>query len=447
MFINNAEFDENSDSHDISRSNGSSRRRVIAGVAAITGVVLVAFSLSAYALGGTPAAPTSVDLGTAANFSVLAQAAATIPASKLPGQVGAQAAITDDANTVYGSLRHLVNDAATQKAVLDARAAYDTLKALTPTGQLTGDDLGGQTITPGVYHRVAAFAETTPVTFDAQNNANQYFIMQSDAAMNTTASINMKLVNGADASHIFWVLTGAATLGASSTFIGTILSYAAITAGAGTQVCGRALSVNAAVTLDANTFCEMPSMNSSLPIIAIDGGSTASTSNQTPTITGTTNADVGAKVTVTVAGQTLTAIVTTGGIWKVIPTRLPNGVLTLVASVTTAAGTGTATQSLTVTPTIAFIGGPEVQATNSTPEIKGTTNAAPGALITVKIAGLQFTTHVTANSTWTITTSALADARYAVTATVADPTGNEATVQEYVTVGSPTNRLANIYTY
>jgi len=196
----------------------------------------------------------SIRLGTSARFSVLAAAAVTLPGSTLPGEVGSGAAITDDAGTMYGSVRHGVNDSATIAALADARAAYTSLAAMAPTGTLAGDDLGGQRVYPGVYHRVAAYAVTTPVTFDAQGNPDATFVMRSDAALNTTAATRMVLLNGAKASNIYWVLGGAATLGASSWFSGTILSAAAITVGAGSHVDGRALSVTAAVTLDANVF-------------------------------------------------------------------------------------------------------------------------------------------------------------------------------------------------
>ena len=209
-------------------------------------------------VGMSPQAPsaagtTTVNLGSAANFSVLAGTAATIPGSALGGEVGAATAITGDANTVLQSTVHTVNDAATSTALSDATSAYNTLRALSTTGTLTGGDLAGQVVTPGVY-RVAAYAMTTPVTFDAENDPNALFIMQSDAALNTTAGTTMHLVNGAQPNQIFWVTVAAATLGASSTFAGTILSGAVITVGASSTVCGRALSVTAAVTLDADTF-------------------------------------------------------------------------------------------------------------------------------------------------------------------------------------------------
>jgi hypothetical protein len=220
-------------------------------VAAATGGLLVAAASVSPAMAGP--SPTSVDLGSAASFSLLAGAAATIPGSTLPGEVGAVAAITDDANTVYGSTKHSVNDAATQQALADAGATFSALTGLAGT-PLTGADLGGRTLVPGVYHSVAALAATSAVTFDAKGDANAYFIIQGDAALNTTASTSMVLTGGAQASHVFWVVEGAATLGASSSFVGTVLSHGAVTVGASVHFAGRAISITAAVTLDADIF-------------------------------------------------------------------------------------------------------------------------------------------------------------------------------------------------
>ena len=230
------------------------------------GAMLVGLSVAVSGLCVVAAVPTAanavalttVDLGSAASFSVLAGAAATVPGSGLAGEVGSATAITTNALTWFGSIVHTVNDAATVTALHDATTAYAALRALPATGTLSSDDLAGQVIVPGVYHRVAAYAMTTPVTFDAKGDPNAFFIMQNDAALNTTAGTTMNLINGAQANHIFWVTVGAATLGASSTFSGTMISGAAITVGATSTVCGRALSVIAAVTLDADTFCVLP---------------------------------------------------------------------------------------------------------------------------------------------------------------------------------------------
>jgi predicted acyltransferase (DUF342 family) len=80
------------------------------------------------------------------------------------------------------------------------------------------------------------------------------FIIQVDAAVNTAAGSRAVLINGANASNIFWVVEGAVTLGANSVFVGNIISRGAITVGATSTVEGRALTTNGAVTLDGSTF-------------------------------------------------------------------------------------------------------------------------------------------------------------------------------------------------
>lgn len=206
-----------------------------------------------------PPAPTPIQvatrLGSACGFAVLAGAAVTASASNVWGDVGAAAAATITATVIGGVLQSTTNTAA---GLTDLATAYTALKALTPTGVLSGDDLGGQTITPGVYHRVAALALTTSVTFDAKGDPNAIFVIQSDAAMNTTAGSSMILTRGAKAANIYWVTTGAATLGGTSAFAGNILAYAAVTAGAGTAINGRAFSVTAAATLPATTITHDP---------------------------------------------------------------------------------------------------------------------------------------------------------------------------------------------
>ena len=83
------------------------------------------------------------------------------------------------------------------------------------------------------------------------------FIFQVDAALNTAASSQVVLVNGAQAGNVYWQVVGATGIGANATFVGTILSAdghpGAITIGAGAVLIGRALSP-ASVTLANNTI-------------------------------------------------------------------------------------------------------------------------------------------------------------------------------------------------
>jgi hypothetical protein len=63
----------------------------------------------------------------------------------------------------------------------------------------------------------------------------------------------VNLVNGAQASHVYWQVAGAAGTGASATFAGTILAAGSVTLGAGSQLVGRALS-SGTVTLASNAI-------------------------------------------------------------------------------------------------------------------------------------------------------------------------------------------------
>ena len=96
-------------------------------------------------------------------------------------------------------------------------------------------------MTPGVYHSTAALALTGILILDAQNDPDAVFVFQAGAAFNTAAAASMVLINGAQASNVYWVVTGAAGAGAASLLSGNILAKGAITLGLGTVLIGRAL--------------------------------------------------------------------------------------------------------------------------------------------------------------------------------------------------------------
>jgi hypothetical protein len=84
------------------------------------------------------------------------------------------------------------------------------------------------------------------------------------------------------------------------------------------------------------------------PAIAIDGGSAATTFDLTPTISGTSDAAPGSTVPVSIAGQTLTALVQANGSWNATPTKVGTGGWPVVATVPDPAGNvGRAQQTLT----------------------------------------------------------------------------------------------------
>ena len=96
-------------------------------------------------------------------------------------------------------------------------------------------------------------------------------------------------------------------------------------------------------------FVQMLTVDTVLPAVTITGGATESTENLAPTIAGTADTAPGTTVTITIAGQTMTAILQDGGTWNTTPNTVGEGVWTVVASATDPAGNvGSATQTLTI---------------------------------------------------------------------------------------------------
>jgi len=113
---------------------------------------------------------------------------------------------------------------------------------------LTGA-LGGLVLTPGCYTSVAAFTLTGDLTL---SGAGAYTFV-GQAAFTTAASSHVRLANGASCDHVEWCLTGALTVGASSTLYGSALTgpTAAITLGAGSTVRGSLTAGNGIITIGA----------------------------------------------------------------------------------------------------------------------------------------------------------------------------------------------------
>src|SRR6202042_1723694 len=95
--------------------------------------------------------------------------------------------------------------------------------------------LPGATLTPGLYTAAAAVAVPAlgVVTLDAGGNSNAVFVFQVPGALSLAAGAQVKLINGAQASHVFWQVNGAFSIAAGAQFAGTALATTTGTVGAG----------------------------------------------------------------------------------------------------------------------------------------------------------------------------------------------------------------------
>ncbi len=136
-------------------------------------------------------------------------------------------------------------------------------------------ELGGKTLTPGVYKIGGAATLASPVTLDAEGDPEAVFIMQIVGAFGSTASEgNVILMNDAQSANVFWIVEGAVSMGASTHMEGTILGGAAVALGADTTINGRVMAGSAAGTIAIDTAISAatgsPPVGSPPPIVVAD---------------------------------------------------------------------------------------------------------------------------------------------------------------------------------
>jgi len=134
------------------------------------------------------------------------------------------------------------------QAQADLAIAYSNAVAR-PNASPLPADIGGMTITPGVYVAPVSLGISGTVTLNGQNHPNSVFIFQIPSTLTTAVNSAVTLTNQANACNIFWQVGSSATLNTASIFSGTIMAAASISLGTGSSVTGRVLAQSGAVTL------------------------------------------------------------------------------------------------------------------------------------------------------------------------------------------------------
>jgi hypothetical protein len=193
---------------------------------------------------------TAIELGTVANFGALAGGAIS-GSGNVTGHVGSGTGAIAPAITATGTI-YSTGHAAAMTALADFATAYNNGKNRKHDVLLSAaaHEMGGLTLTPGVYKIGAAASLATPMTLDGDSDPEAVFIIQIVGAFGTTASTgNVILTNQAKSANVFWIVEGAVSLGANTNMKGNILGGAAISFGASTTISGRALAGSAAGTV------------------------------------------------------------------------------------------------------------------------------------------------------------------------------------------------------
>jgi outer membrane autotransporter protein len=223
-----------------------------------------------------------VSLGTADSFAVIAHETITNSGpTVITGDLGLSpgTSITGfPPGIVIGTIHN--SDVLATQARTDANSAYNTLAGLTTTSNLSGQNLGGMILSPGVYQFNSSAGLTGALTLATGADPNAVFVFKIGSTLTTGANSSV-IVTGAGAltdAHIFWQVGSSATLKTNTTFDGNVIALTSISLGTGTIIVnGRVIALNGAVTLLSNTI-----MISATSIISGSSASFTSVPDLTP---------------------------------------------------------------------------------------------------------------------------------------------------------------------
>lgn len=238
------------------------------------GINLVSNAEWSFETGGSTGVIASVDLGTAANYVILAKTAINNNStSVITGDIGLSPAATSYITGL--SLTNATGYATSAQitgriyaadmvdptpinltsAVNNMITAYnDAAGRTTPDFiELGTGNIGGMTLTPGVYKW--SNTVTIPSNLTISGGEDDVWIFQIAGNLNMSSAVSIQVIGGAQPENIFWQVAGEATLGTTSHFEGVLLSMTGITLQTSASIKGRAMA-QTAVILDANAVTE-----------------------------------------------------------------------------------------------------------------------------------------------------------------------------------------------
>ncbi|EJV4646146.1 Ig-like domain-containing protein [Enterobacter hormaechei] len=216
-------------------------------------------------------------------------------------------------------------------------------------------------------------------------------------------------------------------------------------------------SASATHTISVDTTAPVISVNT----LSGDDVLNAAEAQQALTVQGSSSAEAGQTVTVTLGGKTYTALVANDGTWTLdVPAvdlaALSQGALTVTASVNDKAGnSGQTTHTLTVdtiAPAVTISTVADDDIVNNAEQlagqtISGTTTAEQGQTLTVSFNGHSYQATVGADGSWSVFVPGrdflgLSDGDYTITATVSDKAGNPGSATHDVTLNGDVPTIA-----
>jgi hypothetical protein len=233
-----------------------------------------AISLLALALSGigaqaqTGSSAVKINLGTADKFALLGGSGVTNVSALtyIIGDVGSSPTPTITGLTqsqVKGRL-FLTASPVTAEAQRDLTVAYNEAAGASCGTDLTGKDLGGMKLGPGVYCFSSSAGLTGTLTLDAEGNPNSQWVFQIGSTLTTATDSKVAMVaghtlwtKGLRGCNVYWQVGSSATIGTGSIFVGKILALTSITLDGGIFR-GKGLASNGAITMSDQETVDGP---------------------------------------------------------------------------------------------------------------------------------------------------------------------------------------------
>ncbi len=228
-----------------------------------------------------PIGPGQINLGSAAKYTILTKTGITTTGiTAIQGNIGVspyastdltgfgtlvmntggKTSHTEDPTLVTGEV-YAANYAAPTPsdltvAVLDMENAYITANALLIPAPIINEGAGnisGLTLTPGLYKWGTGVEINSGASVTLSGGPDDTWVFQIAQDLTLNPSAQVKLIGGAQAKNIAWVVAGQTVLGTETVIYGNILSKTLISLNTGAKVTGL-IYAQTAVTMIAATI-------------------------------------------------------------------------------------------------------------------------------------------------------------------------------------------------
>jgi type VI secretion system secreted protein VgrG len=133
-----------------------------------------------------------------------------------------------------------------------------TLAGLPVLKNWIDQDLGGLTLTPGVYRFDSTAQLAGTLTLDMLGDPNALFVFQIGSALTTAPGASVVFTGGSHDANVFWQMGSSATLDVGTSFQGSIVANDSISLEHSASMFGSAVALNGAVTLINNHINAVP---------------------------------------------------------------------------------------------------------------------------------------------------------------------------------------------